>query len=125
MRAAGLDTVLLIAPTTSPQRRSEIASLCSGFVYYLSVSGITGERTQLPADLRDNVMGLKKVTDRPVCVGFGINKPEQVKQLAEVADGAIVGSALVRRMKEHADAGPMEIARSAGAYCKELLSMVR
>jgi tryptophan synthase alpha chain len=125
IRSAGLDTILLVAPTTTPQRRAEITSLCSGFVYYLSVSGITGERKDLPADLRDNVANLKKLTDRPVCVGFGIHKAEHVKQLAEVADGAIVGSAVVRRMKQHAAEGPTGIARGVEAYCKELLSLVR
>lgn len=125
IRSAGLDTVLLIAPTTAPERRAEIASLCSGFVYYLSVAGITGERQQLPADLRDNVTQLKAASNRPVCVGFGISKPEHVKQLSEVADGAIVGSAVVRRMKEHINEGPAAIANAAGAYCKELLTSVK
>jgi tryptophan synthase alpha chain len=124
VRAAGLDTILLIAPTTAPQRRAEIASLCSGFVYYLSISGITGERQQLPPDLRESVLSLKTVTDRPVCVGFGIHKPEHVKLLSEVADGAIVGSAIVRRMKQHLSDGPTEIARVAESYCRELLSFV-
>jgi tryptophan synthase alpha chain len=125
VRAAGLDTVLLIAPSTSPQRRKEIASLCSGFVYYLSVAGITGERQQLPTDLRENVQQLKKLTDRPICVGFGIHKAEHVKQLSDVADGAIVGTAVVRRMKENVTAGPTAIGQAVGTYCKELLSLVR
>jgi tryptophan synthase alpha chain len=125
VRSAGLDTILLVAPTTTPQRRAEIASLCSGFVYYLSVSGITGERKELPADLRENVAALKQTTDRPICVGFGIHKAEHVKQLAEVADGAIVGTAVVRRMKQHAAEGPQGIANAVGSYCKELLSLVR
>jgi tryptophan synthase alpha chain len=125
VRSAGLDTILLIAPTTSPQRRAEIAKLCSGFVYYLSISGITGERQALPADLRENVKQIKQITDRPVCVGFGISKAEHVKQLADVADGAIVGTALVRRMKEHVFEGSDAIAKASGAYCRELLSLVR
>jgi tryptophan synthase alpha chain len=125
VRSAGLDTILFIAPTTTPQRRKEIASLCSGFIYYLSVSGITGERQALPSDLRENVKQIKSLTDRPVCVGFGISKAEHVKQLSEVADGAIVGTAVVRRMKAHANDGPGAIAASVGEYCKELLSQVR
>jgi tryptophan synthase alpha chain len=125
VRAAGLDTILLIAPTTAPTRRAEIASLCSGFVYYLSISGITGERTQLPQDLRENVMQVKQVAGRPVCVGFGISTPTHVQQLAGVADGAIVGSAVVRRMKLHVNEGSGPIAAAVGSYCKELLSMVR
>lgn len=125
IRSAGLDTTLLVAPTTSAQRREEIAGLCSGFIYYLSVSGITGERKDLPADLRENVTALKALTDRPVCVGFGVSKPEHVKQLSDVADGAIVGSAVVRVMNEHKSAGAAAVGRAVGDYCRQLLSMVR
>jgi len=121
IRAGGLDTVLLIAPTTSRERRLEIARLCSGFVYYLSVSGITGERDQLPADLTQNVRELKSNTDVPVCIGFGIHRAGQVEQLRGIADGAIVGTAFVRRMKEHASEGSAGIAAVLGRYCRELL----
>ena len=100
IRGGGLETILLIAPTTTPARRAEIARLSSGFIYYLSLSGITGERAQLPADLAENVRAVKALTDTPVCVGFGISKPEHVAGLEGVADGVIVGSALVRRMKQ-------------------------
>src|SRR3954466_6277927 len=92
-RAAGLDTILLIAPTTSAERRREIARLCSGFIYYLSVTGITGERQKMPEDLAEQLRQLKQITDTPVCVGFGISRPEHVAQLSGFADGAIVGSA--------------------------------
>lgn len=125
IRAADLDTILLVAPTTSPQRRAEIAQLCSGFVYYLSVSGITGERTTLPADLIDNVAQLKQVSACPVCVGFGISTPQHVQMLASVADGAIVGSALVKRIQKHAPHGREAIIKACGEYCRELLSHVR
>jgi tryptophan synthase alpha chain len=97
--AGGLETVLLVAPTTTPERRRQIAQLSTGFIYYLSVTGITGERDQLPADLAANVRALKQLTDRPVCVGFGISQPRHVKQLVGTADGAIVGSFLVRKIK--------------------------
>jgi tryptophan synthase alpha chain len=125
IQSGGLDTILLVAPTTSLERRREIARLSSGFVYYLSISGITGERDRLPADLEANIREIKSVTDRPVCVGFGINKAEHVKQLAGVADGAIVGSAFVRRMTQHAAEGADAIANACGEYCRELLSRVR
>jgi tryptophan synthase alpha chain len=121
IRAAGLDNVLLVAPTTPPRRRAEIARSCSGFVYYLSVSGITGERDVLPEDLERNVREIKSVTDCPVCVGFGIHRAQQVAQLRGVADGAIVGSAFVRRVKEHLNDGPDAIARISSDYCRELL----
>jgi tryptophan synthase alpha chain len=123
IQAGGLDTVLLVAPTTAPQRRSEIARLSSGFVYYLSVSGITGERDRLPPDLERNVRELKTVAGGvPVCVGFGIHRPQQVAQLVGIADGAIVGTALVRRMKDHAGQGPAAVASAAAEYCRQLLS---
>ncbi len=121
IRAAGLDTILLVAPTTTPERRAEIVRLSSGFIYYLSVSGITGERNQLPADLADNVAAIKKLSDRPVCVGFGLHTAAQVADLAKVADGAIVGSAFVKRMKQHVGEGPEAIAGVAAAYCRELV----
>jgi tryptophan synthase alpha chain len=125
VNAGGLDTVLLVAPTTSQERRREIGKLCSGFIYYLSVSGITGERDKLPADLEENVKNLKSLSTCPVCVGFGINAARHVAQLAGVADGAIVGSAVVRRMLKAENERPEVIAKSVGDYCRELLSEVR
>jgi tryptophan synthase alpha chain len=125
IRAADLDTVLLVAPTTSPARRKQIAELCSGFVYYLSVSGITGERDELPADVVANVKDLKSVTDVPVCVGFGISQPKHLRQLVGVADGAIVGSAIVKRITQNLGEPPENTAAGVGEYCAELLSGVR
>jgi len=122
VRSAGLDTILMVASTTTPARRKEIVRLSSGFVYYLSVSGITGERDQLPPNLPANVAQLKQLGDRPICVGFGIHKPEQVRQLSAVADGAIIGSAIVRRMRQHASEGPQGIAKAVGDYCQSLLA---
>ena len=121
VRAAGLDTILLVAPTTSRERRVEIARLCSGFVYYLSVSGITGERDRLPDNVTANVRELKSNTNVPVCVGFGIHRAQQVQQLRGIADGAIVGTAFVRRMKEHQSESPQSIGEVIGRYCRELL----
>lgn len=121
IREAGLDTVLLVAPTTSAKRRAEIAKLCSGFVYYLSVSGITGERDALPADLEQNVRQLRAQSSVPVCIGFGIGKRAHVEQLRGVGDGAIVGSAIVHRMRDHAAEQPEQIAQAVKTCCDELL----
>jgi tryptophan synthase alpha chain len=121
-RSTGLDTILLVAPTTPTARKVEIAKLCSGFVYYLSVSGITGERDALPADLAKNVQELKAAAQVPVCVGFGIHNRRQIAELAKVADGAVIGSAIVRRMKESADSGPAVIAKIVGDYVAEMIS---
>ena len=121
VRAGGLDTILLVAPTTAKDRRAEIANLCSGFVYYLSVSGITGERDKLPADLADNLRQLRGITDKPLCVGFGIHRREQVQQLAGFADGAIIGTAFVKRMQKHLAEGPAGIAQAVEEYASELM----
>ncbi len=125
VQAAGLDTILLVAPTTTAERRREIGRLSSGFVYYLSVAGITGERDDLPPELADGVRNMKSLTDRPVCVGFGISLPRHVAQLNGVADGAIVGSAVVKRMKQHETEGAGAIVDAVGEYCRELLKDVR
>jgi tryptophan synthase alpha chain len=120
--AAGLDTVLLVAPTSDPARRQQIADLSSGFVYYLSVSGITGERATLPPELAAGVAEMRKISPNPVCVGFGISNSSHVKQLHAVADGAIVGSALVKKMTERLSDGPAAIAEAARGYCRQLLA---
>ncbi len=122
--AAGLETCLLVAPTTQVERRKEIARLSSGFIYYLSVAGVTGERTELPDDLVSGLKQMRTLTAKPICVGFGISTPAHVGQLKGHADGAIVGTAVVRRMKDAAKDGPDAIAESVGIYCKQLLGAV-
>ena len=102
-RQAGLALVRLVTPTTPPDRAEAIAKKSTGFLYCVSVAGVTGARTELPPGLVDRVKWLKTKTDVPILVGFGISSPEQVKAVAEVADGVIVGSALVRRITEAAD----------------------
>ena len=122
VQSGGLETILLVAPTTAPERRKQIADLSTGFIYYLSISGITGERDQLPANLGDNVRQIRSLSDRPVCVGFGIHRPDHVAGLQGVADGAIVGSAYVKRMKAHLAEGPDALAGVIEDYTQELLS---
>lgn len=92
--------ILLVTPTTPAERAAQIAARSTGFIYYVSITGITGERTELPADLTDNLNSLRARTDLPICVGFGISTPEHAKLLKPVADGLIVGSAIVRRMED-------------------------
>lgn len=93
-------TILLVSPTTSPTRAERIVKLCSGFVYVVSIVGITGARADLPDDLATILARLRSMTDLPLCVGFGVSTPEQVKAVAAVADGVIVGSALVRCLEK-------------------------
>lgn len=92
--------IQLVTPTTPRERQVRIANSSSGFLYYVSVTGITGERNELPPDLVDNVGWLREQTELPICIGFGISGPETAATLAPVADGLIVGSAIVRRVAE-------------------------
>jgi tryptophan synthase alpha chain len=96
----GLETIFLVAPTTEPGRMELACRLSSGFVYVVSRPGTTGLREDLPEDLSGLVQQLRRLTERPLAVGFGLSTPEQVGVVARVADGAIVGSAVVRLIGE-------------------------
>jgi tryptophan synthase alpha chain len=98
--AAGLALVPLVAPTTTDERVAEIGRDARGFVYTVSLSGTTGERDELPAGLADTVDRVRAASDVPVAVGFGISTPEHARQVAEIADGVIVGSRIVRAAGE-------------------------
>lgn len=91
--------IQLVTPTTPRDRATRIARISTGFLYCVSVVGITGERQQLPPELLEQLHWLRTQTDLPLCVGFGVSKPEHVRMLAPAADGVIVGSALVRRLE--------------------------
>lgn len=121
-RREDLSLIPLIAPTTPEDRARKIADHASGFIYYVSVAGITGERTQLPKNIVENVARLRRQTPLPICIGFGISQPEHVKLLAPVADGLIVGSAIVRRIAAAADKPRAEALREIGDYAATLLA---
>lgn len=95
-RAAGLATIYLLAPTSTPERIQFVAAHCTGFIYLVSVTGITGARTELPPDLAEFVARVRRHTQLPLAVGFGIATGEQASAVARIADGVIVGSALVK-----------------------------
>ncbi len=97
----------------------------SGFLYYVSVTGITGERTKLPPELLDNVSWLREQTPLPICIGFGISQPEHVKLLAPVADGLIVGSAIVRRIAEAGNKPRAEVLKDVGEYAAYAADVAR
>jgi tryptophan synthase alpha chain len=97
-RQAELDLIELIAPTTTPERTRRILETSSGFIYCISVAGTTGVRDQLPHELQQQLRWLKTQTRLPLAVGFGISRPEQVETLRGLADGVIVGSAIVRQI---------------------------
>ncbi|HVT15534.1 MAG TPA: tryptophan synthase subunit alpha [Thermoanaerobaculia bacterium] len=105
LRNRGVDTIFLLAPTSTRERVARVAEVSSGFVYYVSRTGVTGERSALPAELLRDLKRLRRRLDLPLAVGFGISTPEQVAAVGEVADGVVVGSALVRLIEERG-AGP-------------------
>jgi tryptophan synthase alpha chain len=99
---AGLDLIHLVAPTSPPARVKAIARRSRGFIYVVALTGVTGERRELPKDLDAQVRTLRLVTTKPVCVGFGVSTPEQVATVGRIADGVIVGSAIVGAIEQHA-----------------------
>jgi len=119
-READFPLVLLSAPTTPEARRRLIAQHSRGFIYCVSVTGITGARDALPAEVVDHVRALKALSETPVCVGFGISRPEQVRRLSGVADGVIVGSAIVRLIHAHAEAPREDLVRAVGDFVASL-----
>jgi tryptophan synthase alpha chain len=99
---AGLDTIFLVAPTTPPERMAWIASLSRGFLYYVSVTGVTGAAFSVSDELASGIAAARAVSKTPVAVGFGISKPAEAHALAQVADGVIVGSAFIREIQSQA-----------------------
>jgi tryptophan synthase alpha chain len=98
---SGIDVICFLSPTSSLERIKFISKVSKGFIYYVSLTGVTGMRKNLPQDLINNVAEIKKYTHKPVCVGFGVSNPLQVKQISKFADGVIVGSAIVKKIKEN------------------------
>jgi tryptophan synthase alpha chain len=124
-RGRDFSLIQLVTPTTPRERAVRIAASTSGFIYYVSVTGITGERTTLPEELVENVAWLRRQTPLPVCIGFGISRPEHVRLLAPVADGLIVGSAIVKRIAA-AESRPREqVIREVGDYVTTLLEAMQ
>lgn len=117
-----LKLIQLITPTTPRDRAKRIAQTSTGFIYYVSITGITGERDQLPDELLTQLRWLRGETDLPICVGFGISKPEHVRMLRDCVDGVIVGSALVRKLEHGGTRSIDEIARDIGGLAKSLAS---
>ena len=115
-----LRLIQLVTPRTPPDRAEAIARTTTGFLYYVSVAGITGERTELPSDLAEAVGRLRARTDLPICIGFGISTPEHIRALAPIADGLIVGSAIVRRLADLGPLTPEQHADQIGDFVAEL-----
>ncbi len=116
----GLALIQLITPTTSRERALEIIRSTTGFIYYVSVAGVTGERRALPTNVVENVAWLRSRTRLPICIGFGIGSVEQVRDLAGKADGLIVGSAIVRRLAHAQEGSVDQVVHDVGAFVAEL-----
>ncbi|HZD05220.1 MAG TPA: tryptophan synthase subunit alpha [Longimicrobiales bacterium] len=105
VEAEGLDLIRLLAPTTAPERVAEVARGARGFLYYISRTGVTGAREELRGGLAEEVRALRPRVDLPIAVGFGISTPAQARTVASVADGVVVGSALVRVLEREGVTG--------------------
>ena len=121
--SAGLDLIHFVAPTSPPARMRKIARASRGFIYMVSLTGVTGERTELPSDLVGHLRVLRGITTKPVCVGFGISTPEQAAAVGRIADGVIVGSAVVRLVEQHA--GSAVLLEEIGAFIASLKAPLR
>lgn len=124
-RREDFSLIQLVTPTTPRDRALRIAESSTGFLYYVSVTGITGERQELPAELTDKVAQLRADTPLPVCIGFGISQREHVLKLAPVADGLIVGSAIVRRVAQASQRPRDEVLQDVGQYVSGLVAALR
>ncbi len=119
LEAVGIDAILLAAPTTTPERLERLAKQSRGFLYYVSLTGVTGARAQVATDLEAGVRRAQSLSGAPVVVGFGISTPEHAAEIAAYADGIAVGSALVDRIAAEADLpARLEAARAFAAELK-------
>jgi tryptophan synthase alpha chain len=112
LAACGVDAILLAAPTTTPERLAMLARETRGFLYYVSLTGVTGARSSLAEGIEEQVRRVREVSDVPVCVGFGVSEPDHARRIGAFADGVVVGSALVDRI---AAAGSAEAAVDVAA----------
>jgi tryptophan synthase alpha chain len=120
MREQGLDTVFLAAPTSTDRRLELVAKYSSGFVYLVSRTGVTGEQMSVSTALNPLIARMRRVTELPLAVGFGIAKPEHAREVGELADAVVVGSAIVRMIEKHGD--DPALARNLEAFTRELAS---
>ena len=123
MRKAGLCHIYLVAPTTPGKRMEKIVKRGAGFIYYVSREGVTGMQNKIAANLAQQVAKIRAHTELPVAVGFGISNPEQGKLVASVADGVVVGSAVVNQVAQHGQSA--ELVSKVGEFVKSLATAVK
>jgi len=114
----GLDVIFLLAPTSSPERVALVDRRSSGFIYYVSLTGVTGARVELDKGIQASLRRIRRVTKKPVCVGFGISTPGQAASVAGWADGVIVGSAIVKIIEK--SSGEAGMAKEVGVFVRSL-----
>jgi len=118
LRAEGVEIIRLSTPTTDAARLPAVLEGSGGFLYYVSVAGITGKQQAAIASIEDNVRRIKQSTDLPIAVGFGVRTPEQAEEIARVADGVVVGSALVELVGKHGEDAPAALLELTSALAK-------
>ena len=102
-KKSGLDTIFLLAPTSTEERIKKVARSASGFIYYVSITGITGSGLLLDGSMETLLSNIRKHTEKPIAVGFGVSTPEDASAIAKISDGVIVGSAIVKKLYESPD----------------------
>ena len=125
LRATGIDLIRLATPTTDVRRLPAVLDGSSGFLYYVSVAGITGKQQAQLGSIEDNVNRIKQATDLPIAVGFGVRTPEQAAAIARVADGVVVGSALVELVGQHGEDAPEHLRQLTSALAAAVHSAER
>jgi tryptophan synthase alpha chain len=120
---SGIDPILLAAPTTSESRMAQLAEQTRGFLYYVSLTGVTGARDELALGIEEAVARIRRLSNVPVCVGFGISTPAQAEQIGRFADGVVVGSALVNRIE--AAKSPEAAVEAAARFVADLKRPLR
>ena len=118
-----LATIFFLSPTTARERMRGIIQVSTGFIYYLSLTGVTGARQELPADLPKDLAKIKQLTSKPLCVGVGISTPQQVHALTQICDGVIVGSAIVKEIEKNM--GKTDLVKSVTDFVTGLLAGIK
>jgi len=124
-RKEGFKIICFIAPTTTSDRMELIVKKSQGFLYYISVVGITGVRSELPADITENIQNIKRSTSLPVAMGFGISTPEQARAAGKIADGVIVGSAIMREIEKFSNQDDKILINNVGKFVCELVKSAK
>lgn len=122
-RSNDIASIFFLAPTTKQSRVAKIANASTGFIYYVSITGVTGANAAVPNTVRQKIKEAKQYTQKPICVGFGVSTPAQVKAVAQSADGVIVGSAIINKIQQHA--GKKTLVPLVAGYVNTLVKSLR